>query len=101
MPRLRPWLRQQRNGRGRPCDAPLVLSPPPALLWLPVYLYRLSLPVPVCLLSTWPLPLLRHYYALRPDCADCIAVRRRPHVAEAGAAAIRRDRISLLQCQIR
>ena len=32
----------------------------PALLWLPVYVYRLSLPLPMCLLPAWPLPMLRH-----------------------------------------
>ena len=57
--------------------------PLPALLWLPVYLYRLSLPVPMRLLSAWPLPMLRHCYALHPHCADCILVRRRPTLAEA------------------
>ena len=71
------------RGRGRPCDAPLVLSPLPALLWLPVYVYRLSLLMPMCLLPAWPLPMLRHYYALHPDCADFIVVRRRPTLAEA------------------
>ena len=55
----------------------------PALLWLPVYLYRLSLPMPMCLLSAWPLPMLCHYYALHPDCADCSVVRRRPTLVEA------------------
>ena len=57
--------------------------PLPALLWLPVYVYRLSLPLPMCLLPAWPLPMLRHYYALHPDCADFIVVRRRPTLAEA------------------
>ena len=59
------------------------MSPLSALLWLPVYLYRLSLPVPMCFLSTWPLPMLCHYYALHPGCVDCISVRRRPTLAEA------------------
>ena len=57
--------------------------PLPALLWLPVYVYRLSLLMPMCLLPAWPLPMLRHYYALHPDCADCIVVRRRPTLVEA------------------
>ena len=57
--------------------------PLPALLWLPVYVYRLSLPLPMCLLSVWPLPMLRHYYALHPHCTDAIVVRRRPTLAEA------------------
>ena len=52
-------------------------------MWLPVYVYRLSPPLPMCLLPAWPLPMLRHYYALHPDCADRIVVRRRPTLAEA------------------
>ena len=69
------WTRSPVRRASRP--------PLPALLWLPVYLYRLSLPMPACLLSSWPLPMLCHYYTLHPDCADCIAVRRRPTLAQA------------------
>ena len=66
--------------------------PLPALLWLPVYVYRLSLPVPLRLLSAWPVPMLHHCYALHPHCADCVVVRKRPVLAGPAAPQPQRQR---------